>query len=241
MFPRRCVAERSILGFFAKNKTSDLLGAIKSIPRNLRLLYVHSYQSYVFNEMATERIRLYGNQLQVGDLVDTSRYQNVDDLSEEEKTKNGHISVILKESDLSRYTIDDLVLPLPGYDVKYPENKMMDAYKTFMGSHGFDPNDMRRKQKDFSLPGSYRKVLVKPKDFEWSLVSYEDPNADIDLSISKENTLPDLEGKSLAVVLQFTLPTSAYATMCLREFLKTETSSFYHHQLSVQATDGNGK
>lgn len=227
LFPRRCVGERAILGFFAKTgRVNDLLGAVTSIPRNLRLLYVHSYQSWVWNEMASERINMYGNKLQLGDLVDTSSYQDYQDT--ERKDKNSHILVITSQDELSKYTMDDLVLPLPGYDVKYPQNGMMECYTKFMATHGFDPNDMRRKQKDFSLPGSYRKVLVKPMDFEWKLVRYDDPDAE--LNFSEGQTLQD--GKHIAVIVQFILPTSSYATMCLREFLKSETSSSYHHELS---------
>jgi tRNA pseudouridine13 synthase len=232
MFPRRCVAERAILGYFAKsNRTTDLLGAILSIPRNLRLLYVHSYQSLVWNEMASERIRIYGNTLQLGDLVDISAYTDNESLKTESESKNSrqeHIIIITKDEELKKYSIDDLVLPLPGYDVLYPQNKMMEAYKTFMEVHGFDPHDMKRKQKDFSLPGSYRKVLVRPKDYEFKLVRYDDPDQEI--NITEEPNLRD--GKYLALILQFTLPTSSYATMCLREVLKSDTSSVYHQELS---------
>jgi tRNA pseudouridine13 synthase len=69
---------------------------------------------------------------------------------------------------------------------------------------------------------------VRPKDYEFKLVRYDDPDQEI--NISEESNLRD--GKYLALILQFTLPTSSYATMCLREVLKSDTSSVYHQELS---------
>ncbi|KAJ3173412.1 hypothetical protein HDU87_007573 [Geranomyces variabilis] len=69
--PRHCVAERSILGYFKQtDRRSDFLGALESIPRNLRTMYLHSYQSLVWNHMATARLKLYGRTPVIGDLVD---------------------------------------------------------------------------------------------------------------------------------------------------------------------------
>lgn len=44
-------------------------GALDSLPRNVRLMYIHAYQSYVWNHMVSKRIGQFGKNPIVGDLV----------------------------------------------------------------------------------------------------------------------------------------------------------------------------
>ena len=76
--------------------------------------------------------------------------------------ENGYETVhVLTDDDIARdtFTIYDVVLPLPGYDVTYPANKIYKYYKTTLAEDGLDIENMRRKEKDFSLPGKYRYIL----------------------------------------------------------------------------------
>ena len=181
--PPKFSAERNIIQHLSSgNKSNDYVGALMTITRGLRLMYVHAYQSLVWNVAASERWARYGDKVIKGDLVimDTRAEQvtNGDEVDE-----SGEVvirpaaddfavthddlyerarSLTAEEAESGRYTIFDIVLPTPGFDIVYPDNDIGDFYKEFMGGErggSLDPGDMRRKNKDFSLSGSYRKLL----------------------------------------------------------------------------------
>lgn len=60
--------EAQILREFVKNP-NDYNGALNRVPRNMRLLYTHSYQSYIWNQVVSKRVQKFGLQLIEGDLV----------------------------------------------------------------------------------------------------------------------------------------------------------------------------
>ncbi|OAP64242.1 hypothetical protein AYL99_00214 [Fonsecaea erecta] len=203
--PRKFSAETNLIRHLGKHP-QDYLGALLGIQRNLRLLYVHAYQSFVWNLAAGERWRLFGGKVVEGDLVlvhehkekhtdnepsnqtvdadgepviapsGDDRAYDVDDMFERAR------ALTAAEAESGQYSIFDIVLPLPGFDVVYPANASGEWYKTFMASDaggGLDPYRMRRKQKDFSLSGGYRKVVARiGETFEVSVHEYGDGEGD---------------------------------------------------------------
>merc|ERR1712137_1278374 len=122
-----------------------------------------------------------------------------------------------------KYSITDVVLPLPGSDVA-TDTIMAETYKQLMQEDQLEFG-LEHKNKEFSLMGSYRKIIQRPLDLEWSLVHYEDENIPLflsDIDQLRGRTLPDppKDGSLLAIRLSMTLHRSTYATMCLREILK---------------------
>lgn len=77
LLPSRFSAERGIVTHIGKRdrKTgrrpneNDFQGALMSIQRNLRLMYVHAYQSYIWNTAAGKRWETFGEEVVEGDLV----------------------------------------------------------------------------------------------------------------------------------------------------------------------------
>lgn len=261
ILPRKFSAESNVIRHLGRN-SSDFSGALQTIPRNLKLMYVHAYQSLVWNFAVGERWRLYGDKVVEGDLVMVNEHKNklIDTTPNETVDADGEVVIQPAGDDRAHdmdevferartltaeevaggaYSIFDVVLPLPGFDVNLPANAVADFYKTFMASErggGLDPYDMRRSQRDYSLSGSYRKVLAKIlPGYEFQIKAYEDDNQQfVETDLERMRKRPDAglatkfeeqekqphEADKLAVILKLQLGSSQYATMALRELTK---------------------
>ncbi|KAJ8979559.1 hypothetical protein NQ317_012948 [Molorchus minor] len=62
-----------------------------SIPRNMRLLYIHSFQSLIWNKMVSKRLHLFGMQPVEGDfvLVETNEEDESEEIMETDKDDEG--------------------------------------------------------------------------------------------------------------------------------------------------------
>ncbi|SCV68367.1 BQ2448_488 [Microbotryum intermedium] len=279
--PRRAVAEKAMVDFYAKNGTTSHLGALSSIPKSLRMMYAHAWQSYIWNRVVSERVKMYGcKEPVVGDFVLAEGARLKEDgedadepevvapepldpvldedveptpthpgLTAEQAAATARIPKIkiLTQEDIAAkaYTIFDVVLPMPGYAVMYPSGPLGETYRSIMLEDGIDPQDMFRRQREYSLGGTYRKLMHLPKDVSHKLMTYTSSTQDLaqsdeDLLLGKEAPVvtsydpsqPLPEGHSLALQLEMTLGSSTYATMALREVLKTRTASAHQKTLT---------
>jgi tRNA pseudouridine13 synthase len=96
--------------------------------------------------------------------------------------------------------------------------------------------------REYTLSGSYRKILHLPMEMSWSLLRYTDP--DVPLAQADEDKLLGFDppaviedGKFIALQIHLALGTAAYATMALREITKMDTSSHVQSNLTVNAED----
>ncbi len=68
-FPNGTGYERVMLNYLAYN-SEDYLGAFKALPKAIQYLFIHAYQSYLFNEIINERIKKgYGIEKIDGDTI----------------------------------------------------------------------------------------------------------------------------------------------------------------------------
>jgi tRNA pseudouridine13 synthase len=248
--PIKFTAETAIIRHLGRSG-NDYLGALQAVPRNLRLMYIHAYQSLVWNHAASERWRLYGDKVVEGDLVIINKHE--EQPAEEAVDADGEVIIAPQAEDSAtavddaftrarplsaeeaasgKYTIFDIVLPTPGFDVVYPPNQMTEFYKRFMASEqggGLDPFDMRRKQRDMGPSGSYRTLLSRPgAAYSCQVKAYSQDDQQLvetDLERLKRGKDANDEqkvesGDKIAAVLKFQLGSGQYATMALRELMK---------------------
>lgn len=125
--------EARLLHGMVKYGDTNFLQALLNLPRNMLMLYTHAYQSFMFNQIASKRREL-GLEVVEGDLVFTEAPETeiVDILDDEAKGEEDEVNDLNAESkfqamvrpltkediDSKTFTIYDIVLPLPGYDIK---------------------------------------------------------------------------------------------------------------------------
>nr|CAH0108677.1 unnamed protein product [Daphnia galeata] len=194
--------ETQLLSYTEKNG-KDLVGALNTIPFEMRLSYIHAYQSFIWNSIVSKRIAVFGVKPILGDLVygrniDGDNTKSTTEMCDDEpqekmesdlssnssnQEKDSHPNIVLiDENNIHYYTIDDVVLPLPGYGAIHPANQVVTWYKELLLADGLSEMDFKRSAKNYSLPGEYRQLISKPSDFNWKFIWYNNPTEKLLLS-----------------------------------------------------------
>ncbi|XP_009000865.3 pseudouridylate synthase 7 homolog isoform X3 [Callithrix jacchus] len=158
---KRCV-EGQLLRGLSKYGMKNIVSAFGLIPRNNRLMYIHSYQSYVWNNMVSKRIEDYGLKPAPGDLVlkgvqeayrEMLTADNLDIDNMRHKIRDYSLSgayrkIIIRPQNVSWEVVayDDPKIPLFNTDVDNLEGKPPPVF----ASEG----KYRALKMDFSLPPS---------------------------------------------------------------------------------------
>ncbi|KAK4887582.1 hypothetical protein RN001_003853 [Aquatica leii] len=238
----KCVESKLLIGF-NKNHKNDYVNALENIPRNMRLLYIHSFQSFIWNQLVSRRIKEFGMNPIVGDLVLVSEdIVTTADVLDEEEVSNRQEVKVLTEADLGAYSIYDVVLPLPGYDIKYPENIVKTWYKDVLEEHDLSLELPKQKVRTYNISGAYRKILAHVNNLSWKTLRYNHPNdvlirSDYEELIGNAEPKDNPQGQYTGLVLDFCLDSSCYATMVLREILKIDTSTSQQSKLNDYHAD----
>ncbi|WFC99005.1 tRNA pseudouridine(13) synthase [Malassezia yamatoensis] len=237
LFPKSCVAERAVLDKMRMSHwhPSDSLNAFQNIPRTLRLMYVHAYQSYLWNSLVSERVRRFGALHCVpGDSI------------LENSGMEGNTQVRFLGGDAENHDISSVVMPMPGSDVQLQQDGWMaDLYSKLLAQDGLTPSMLyTANQPEYRLKGSYRHIIQKPSRVHCELIPYNDFDAALcetdEEKLLPETSLPPRAPSSapfLAFQMVFQLPASSYATILLRELLRMDTSAHTQKSLTKKSSD----
>ena len=252
--------EKSIVSSLAR-KPRDYQAAFCSIAKNMRSMFLHAYQSYLWNMVASHRMESGGNtEVRVGDLVQIET--GMDCASGGTSGLKGKSVKLITEEDVlnSRYSITDIVIPLAGSKIMYPSGDFFDELLKKDGISKSDFVKIGNVDREIALGGDYRKLICKPDDVSFEIKVYSDPLqpllqtdlmkvkkidvAAITLSSSSEDNEMHTQNQAVqednqqddiifGMNVGFSLPSSSYATIALRELTKRPTSSEYQSKLEV--------
>ncbi len=190
--PKHLRYERMLLQKLREGKSER--EALLALPKNLKMMFIHAYQSYIFNRLLSERIHEFGS-LKVIEEGDWACY-----LTFETKKPTFHdCSVVKVNAPRVKLLVEkrcaSLALPLVGYNTEL-EGWNAKA-KEILAEDNLDLSNFKGEYKEFSSSGSYRAadMLIEITDIRFV-----------------NNTF------------SFYLPKGCYATVMLREFIKRELS-----------------
>ncbi len=189
--------ERAVTHYLNKHP-DDYKGAFQVIPKDLARLYVHAYQSYIFNKTISHRV-IQGISLQEPTIGDYTKPIAGEIHTVRPVTKDV-ISQITKAIQKGTHQI---VIPIVGFDFEHVsfEGSMGKIITTILEKEQISPAQFRLKDlPTLSSRGTFRPLLVNPVNYHSSI----------------------LKIKETAVQICFDLPKGSYASVILREFIKPE-------------------
>ena len=147
---------------------------------------------------------------------------------------NGQVEIVNEET-VSSYSVFNVVIPIIGHSTSiYPQNDFGEYLKTLPKDHeGIFQKDKWKHLWD--LPGGFRHFLQKPKDLQINFYNYSEADELLPPPTKEGSGAVDAELK--AVQLSFTLPTSAYATMLLREIFPKDSSTSGDYHKTIEASN----
>jgi len=168
-----------------KGDQKNFLNAICNLPRNMRNLYLHAFQSYLWNTCASLRIRRLGYKLVVGDFVVKEKNQKTEEKIEEkaevenedenyERLVDSDFIIVDEEMLQSgKYSIQDIYIPIIGSDFVYTEqSNCHDIYKELMSQEKIEVSDFLRLGGHFQVNGSWRMMIQVPDELDWKMVKH---------------------------------------------------------------------
>jgi len=175
----------------------DYVGALAQLPFNLLMMFVHGYQSYLFNRMLSERVRrgLPLNEPLEGDVLMPVNRQGLPDEDRFIPVSPENIEKARKQASMGAAFVTGILF---GSEPVFAEGVMGEIERRVIETEGLRPED-------FTIPAMTR---LSSKGTRRALL----------VPVPKIEILP-AEG---SLRMRFQLPKGCYATAMLREFIKRD-------------------
>lgn len=147
-FEKACKLIPETSGWLRKSPR-DYVGALRSLPKQVLRIYVHAYQSFLWNKGAVKYL---------------------------EKFPHRKISWALGELVIPEKAVKSIKIPIIGYDSKIPRGLGL-TVRQLLKQEGISLNDFKIKQfPEFDLKGHSRNLMVEPKNLEIGPLQKDDLN-----------------------------------------------------------------
>jgi tRNA pseudouridine13 synthase len=196
-FPEHLRYERAMLNHLVAHPR-DYAGSFLVLPPNLRRLFVHAYQSYLFNRLLSRRLRsgLPLDRAVEGDVVCFTRAE-LPDVSRTQRATKDNLEAVNRLAERRRAFV---TLPLLGYQSELAAGAAGGMEKEVLASEGMSLEGFKVEAcPELGSPGGERAAMLR---------------CHIDARVEDD-----------VAELQFFLPPGSYATVVLREYMKDKTSA----------------
>ncbi|MDR0509350.1 MAG: tRNA pseudouridine(13) synthase TruD [Candidatus Methanoplasma sp.] len=180
---------------------NDWKGAIGKLPKNLQMMFVHAYQSYLFNKMLSGRMSrgLPLNKPVIGDIVIPMDANRIPQHENPITTTSGNADLVARQVRSGRAFV---TIPLFGSESKISEGEMGEIERSVIDSENISDNDFIVPDLPYcNSKGSRREVLC--------------PVSDLSHRTAEEG-----------YEMSFSLPKGNYATCLLREYMKSDMEKY---------------
>ncbi|KAK1341244.1 hypothetical protein QTO34_017647 [Cnephaeus nilssonii] len=192
LMPEFKVRERALLESLHRFSMTEegCIQAWFSFPHSMRIFYIHAYSSKIWNEAVSYRLATYG----------------IKSDGDDEQFPNNKVHLVTEEEESANaYAIHQVVLPVLGYNVQYPKNKVGLWYQEVLSRDGLQSCRFKVPTLKLNVPGCYRKILKQPRNLSYQLIEEHDIDVKAEGSHIDEGTL--------SLLISFDLDASCYATL----------------------------
>ena len=199
-FPRGLIYERRMLSHLVDHPR-DYIGAFRKLPIQLRRLFIHAYQSYLYNRFLSERMKrgISLSDVTAGDYILKLDQKGLP-TNEISKISLSTIRDAKCEVKMGRAAV---ALPLVGSNIKLSGGLEGEIEQEILEEEDVSPKDFNVKvMPELKTHGSFRRIMAPVLNFKIYEVS------------------EDVITSKFKVKIGFTLQRGSYATILLREIMK---------------------